>query len=275
MRCAKIRCVAVFQHEVVLPGCSRDWFQQFVAEVHTKVEVLRFEGGRLVEELPEDQEVLLVAGRHAREGAEYRIGPEVGGFSLTITAWDRARGTSVRVLSREDEGIVTNSVTLRSANKPERVEVLGEFQGLRGPRLFRSLSWRVNISLTGWWEYLIAGHGPAPAVVDVTHPLATVRLEIIPRLAEGPAIGSWAVDVVGVVRGQSWARPLIAVGLRLIRRTARSNYRKALDGFAHDAGPVLTALTAKSPAAAAEAAVESLYAPRDQHPVEPPGKELT
>lgn len=266
--------MAVFQHEVVLPGCSRDWFQQFVAEVHNEVEALRFEGGRLVEQLAEDQEVLLVAGRHAREGAEYRIGPEVGGFNLTITEWDRARGTGVRVLSREDAGIIISSVTLRSADKPELVEVLGEFQGLRGPRLFRSLSWRVNISLTGWWEYLIAGKGPAPAVVDVTHPLLTVRLEMFPRLAEGPAIGSWAVDVVSVVRGKSWARPLISVGLGLIRRIARTNYRKALDGFADDADPVLTALTAKSPPAAAKAAFESLYAPRDQHPVEPPGKEL-
>ena len=263
-----------FQHEVVLPGCSRDWFQQFVAEVHDKVEALPFEGGCLVEQLPEDREVLLVAGRHAREGAEYRIGPEVGGFNLTITAWDRARGTSVRVLSQEDEEIVTNSVTLRSANRPELVEILGEYQNLHGPRLFRGLSWRVNISLTGWWEYLIAGKGAAPAVVDVTHPLLTGRIEMFPRLAEGTAIGPWAVDVVGVVRGQSWARPLIAVGLRLIRRKARTSYRKVLDGIAGDADPVLTALTAKSPPAAAKAAVESLYAPRDQRPAEPPGYEL-
>jgi hypothetical protein len=56
-----------------------------------------------------------------------------GGFNLTITAWDRARGTSVRVLSQEDEETVTNSVTLRSANRPERIEVLGEYQNLRGP----------------------------------------------------------------------------------------------------------------------------------------------
>lgn len=266
--------MATFQHEVVLPGCSRDWFQQFVAEVHDEVEALPFEGGCLVEQLPGDREVLLVAGRHAREGAEYRIGPEVGGFNLTITAWDRARGTSVKVLSQEDEGIVTNSVTLRSANRPELVEVLGEYQNLHGPRVFRGLSWRVNISLTGWWEYLIAGKGPAPAVVDVTHPLLTGRIEVFPRPAEGPAIGPWAVDVVAVVRGQSWARPLIALGLRLNRRRVRTSYRKALDGIAGKADPVLTALTAKSPPAAAKAAVESLYAPRDQHPAEPPGKEL-
>jgi hypothetical protein len=97
---------------------------------------------------------------------------------------------------------------------------------------------------------------------------------MFPRLAEGTAIGPWAVDVVGVVRGQSWARPLIAVGLRLIRRKARTSYRKVLDGIAGDADPVLTALTAKSPPAAAKAAVESLYAPRDQRPAEPPGYEL-
>ena len=258
--------MATFQHEVVLPGCSRDWFQQFVAEVHNEVEALPFEGGCLVEQLPGDREVLLVAGRHAREGAEYRIGPEVGGFNLTITAWDRARGTSVRVLSQEDEEIVTNSVTLRSANRPELVEILGEYRDPHGPRLFRGLSWRVNISLTGWWDYLIAGKGPAPAVVDVTHPLLTGRIEMFPRPAEGPATGPWAVDVVGVVRGQSWARPLFAVGLRLMRRRVLTSYRKVLDGIAGNAEPVLTALTAKSPPAAAKAAVESLYAPRDQHP---------
>ena len=61
---------------------------------------------------------------------------------------------------QEDEEIVTNSVTLRSANRPELVEVLGEYRNLHGPRLFRGLSWRVTISLTGWWEYLIAGKGP-------------------------------------------------------------------------------------------------------------------
>jgi hypothetical protein len=37
------------------------------------------------------------------------------------------------VLSQEDEETVTNSVTLRSANRPERIEVLGEYQNLRGP----------------------------------------------------------------------------------------------------------------------------------------------
>jgi hypothetical protein len=35
---------------------------------------------------------------------------------------------------------------------------------------------------------------------------------MFPRPAEGPGIGSWAVDVV-VVRGQSWARPLIPSAL--------------------------------------------------------------
>lgn len=88
------------------------------------------------------------------------------------------------------------------------------------------------------------------------------------------ATGSWAVDVVGVVCGQSWARPLIAVGLRLVRRMARTTYREVLDGIADNADPVLTALTAKSPPAAARAAVESLYAARDQHLAEPPGNEL-
>ena len=90
----------------------------------------------------------------------------------------------------------------------------------------------------------------------------------------GQAIGPWAVDVVGVVRGQSWARPLIAVGLRLIRRRVRTGYRQVLDGIVGNADPVLTALIAESPPAAAKAAVESLYAPRDQHPAEPPGNEL-
>ena len=97
---------------------------------------------------------------------------------------------------------------------------------------------------------------------------------MFPRPAEGGAIGPWAVGVVCVVSGQSWARPLIAVGLRLIRRRVRTGYRQVLDGIVGDADPVLTALTAESPPAAAKAAVESLYSPRDQHPAEPPGNEL-
>ena len=76
-----------FQHEVVLPGCSRDWFQQFVAEVHDEVEALPFEGGCLVEQLPEDREVLLVAGRHAGEGVDHPDSTrELGSFNLAVAA---------------------------------------------------------------------------------------------------------------------------------------------------------------------------------------------
>jgi hypothetical protein len=268
--------MAIFRHHVVLSGCSRDWFQQFVVEVHNEVEALRFDGGHLIEQLSDgqegDPEVVLVAGRHARKGAEYRIGPEAGGYHLTIIAWDRARETGVRVLSREDGATATASVNLRSANRPEIIELAGDYQDPRGSWIAHRLSWRAKISLTGWWEYLIVGKGPAPAVVDVAHPLLKAKLKMFPRPAQGATMGSWAVEVVGVVHGRSWARPLIAVGLGLTHPLVRISYRKMLNEIAGDANPVIAALAKGNPATAAKKAVESLYSPKDRDPAGRPGE---
>lgn len=182
---ARIRYVAVFRHEIVLPSCSRDWLQQFIAELHDQVEALRFDGGHLAEQPPGSQEVLLVAGRHACMGAEYQVGPQASGTRLTITAWNRARETGVRALIRDQGAIITASAKLRSASRPEIIEIRGEYQDPQGPRLFRRASWRAKISLKGWWEYLDAGKGPAPAVAEVTHPLLKGKLEVYPHPAEG------------------------------------------------------------------------------------------
>jgi hypothetical protein len=260
--------MAIFRHQVVLSGCSRDWFQQFVVEVHNEVEALRFEGGRLAWQPSDgqgDPEVVLVAGQHARKGAEYRIGPEAEGLGLTITAWDKARGTGIQLLSREDGEVVDMSVNLRSANQPEIIEILGDYSNPQGSRLGRRASWRANISLTQWWEYLLTGKGPAPVVARATHPLAEGKLEMFPRPAQGTASETaWAVDVVGRVRGRSWARPLAAVGLLMLHRIIWTGYRKGLDDIAGNADAAIARLPDGSPRTAAKAAVGSLLAPKDR-----------
>jgi len=270
--------MAVFRHEVMLSGCSRDWFQQFIVELHHEVEALRFDGGRLVAQLPDGQEgteVVLVAGLHAREGAEYRIGPEADGLRLAITAWDRARETGVRLLGQEDGGIVTTSVKLRSASRPESIEILWELDNPQGAWLTRRAALQVKVSLTRWWAHLLAGKGAAPVVVDVTYPLLKVKLEMFPRPAGDTADGTfWAVNVVTTVRGQSWARPLAAVGLRLFHRMAQAGYGKQLDEIARTANPIITALATGSPRTAAKATVELLYTPKGRVPADWPGKEL-
>lgn len=269
---ARIRRVAVFRHEIVLPACSREWLEQFIAAVHDKAEALRFDGGRLAEQPPDGQEVLLVAGRHARKGAEYQVGPEATGSRITITAWDRARETGVRALTRDQGAIITTSAKLRSANRPEVIEIHGEYRNPHGPWLARRAGWRAKVSLKGWWEYLLASKGPAPAVAEMTHPLLRGKLELYPRPPEGAATGRWAVNVVGVVRGRSWARPPLAVGLALLHPIIRVGYRKALDDMAANASRDFAALVSGSPSAAAEAALKALYAP--PRPGRP-GSELT
>jgi hypothetical protein len=93
--------VAVFRHEVTLTGCTREWFEQFVAEAHREVESLRFEDGHLATghsgDGPADDldAVVLVAGRHAVKGARYQIEPEGDGVSVTITDWNWARRTGI------------------------------------------------------------------------------------------------------------------------------------------------------------------------------------
>ena len=221
------------RHEVMLPGCSRDWFERFVAEVHDEIE----------------------AGQQARRLAD--------GLSVTITTWVRARETGITLLSRADGVLVSTAVKLRSADQPRTIEIHGKYRNPAArSRFVRRADWRADVSLTRWWNCVTAGATAVPATVVVTHPLVRARVALVPRLA-GDVSGAgpqWAVTVVTVLRGRSWARPLAAALLPLLRRMLQAQYRDMLDEMAGEASAAAT-WTERAPHEAARSAVAVLYRP--------------
>lgn len=251
--------MTVFRHEVTLAGCTREWFDQFVAEAHSAAESLRFEDGRLAGAPSGDPAdgpgtVSLVAGRHAARGARYQVGPAADGTSFTVTDWDRARRTGIALRERSGGHEMTAEVRLRSASRPRDIEARGGYRDPGGHWLARRADWSAEVSLAGWWKRLGTGSGTgtgagaAPAAATVSHPLVRARTRAVPRPA-GSAGGQprWAVEVVTTVRGRRWARPLVAVVLVLARASIQDTYRKTLDEIASRASPGIATAAGMSP----------------------------
>ncbi|MGK5531239.1 hypothetical protein [Streptomyces sp. URMC 129] len=250
--------MARLRHTIVLEPVSRRRVDDAVAVVHDIAEGLLAggEGTLIAEDGRPVVEVTLTGGEHLRPGARYGFaasGPHL--TELELLTWDRDRETGVRLdvtepphaVPRGGEtsgALVSSVVRLRSAERPEHVEVTVDAALTRPDGRRRRLRWFTlhgGLDLARWWAAV--GTDPAtratravpgaPALtVDVRHPILRAGVRAVPRA--DAADGRWRLDVEIMLRGRGLARPVAAVPLLVTRRVLHRAIGQALDRLADD-----------------------------------------
>ncbi|UCM89977.1 hypothetical protein [Streptomyces marincola] len=241
--------MARLRHTIDLTSVSRRHVERSVDVAHGVVARLRADGGTL--RAPDGravEEIALRSGEHLRPGARYGLVDSEGQtVEAELLAWDRARGSGVRVAAAEPAHLLPESgrsssarmastLWLRSAERPRRVELSldGALARPDGRRLrLRWFTLSGVLDLARWWEAVEGPGQPGrPAlVVRARHPILRAAVHAGPR--PGPD-GTWRLDVVVMVRGRGLARPVAAVPLLVTRRMMHRALGRALARLAED-----------------------------------------
>ncbi|WP_326598678.1 hypothetical protein [Streptomyces sp. NBC_01803] len=260
--------MARLRHTIVLEPIGRRRVDSAVGVVHDIAESVRADGdgtliagdGRPV------VEVTLTDGEHLRPGARY--GFTASGTYLAaaeLLTWDRRRETGVRFDITEPpytvpEGgetsgaVVSSVVRLRSAERPEHVELTVDGALTRPDGRRRRLRWFTlhgGLDLARWWDAVGgkpggAAPGAPPLTLDIRHPILRAGVTAVPRV--DAADGTWRLDVVITLRGRGLARPVAAVPLLVTRRVLYRAIGQALDRLADDWRAVLLPEIDREPA---------------------------
>lgn len=254
--------MARFRHRVTVIPIPRRWFESSVRTLHALAEslragpdgALRLPDGRAVPELR------LARGEHLRPGARYEAREEAreqaqeedgSPLALLVEEWRSDLATAVRLDLRSPDGAAaTATARLASARSPGTVEADGRLTAPGRESSLRRGSGELRADLAAWWRAAdrrrgTGRGGPAPLTGTLDHRLARARFQITPRRAPS---GRWELTCTVTVRGRSWARPLVALGLLVARVRVRRELASALERAAADWNSAVPGLLRKDAA---------------------------
>lgn len=233
-----------FHHRTKVKAVSREWAEAYVAALQQAVEELRFERGRLS---GPKADIRLLAGKHLKPGARYRIAPlpadEIEPLEATVLTWGSPGPTRIEFSSPEN--VQSGWVELDSVRKPRSVRAAldGEFNGIP------QLTCTADLDLDRWW----AAAGEPALTASARNPIGEGGLSVTVAPADD---GGWTVEASAWVEGRSWGRPLLRVAALLA--ASSEAFEEAVDAYGRWCDLAAAQASGRSPADAAAAALRVL-----------------
>ncbi|WP_327354521.1 hypothetical protein [Streptomyces sp. NBC_01304] len=208
----------------------RPWFEQSVATLNALAQDTYVDGAQVL--LPGGRpvpDVRLAEGTHLKSGAVYEAhGEDLAAPQerMVVKEWDGASRIRVQQHLKHEEMSVFVEAALRSAAKPEDVEVRVETSGRStSARLMRTSS-RAHLRLDTWWRAVSCeSASTVPLEMSVEHRLGRAAVRVAPHRTGG----SWELRCTLSVHACLPLRPLVAIGIWFARRRIGRAFAEAVD----------------------------------------------
>lgn len=251
----------LLRDEKTVTALPRPWSDDFARAMHTELEGLPFEKGRLVTEADEtdadDTErvstvVELVKGRHLKSGARYRVTRQPSDDTQSevhLASLDMTGESLIEVRTISEYGQGSWSAALRTIEHPETLTASGEYAVSGDWEALLRSSWRLD-----------AGLRDTPRLrCHLEHPFFLVKLHLTARPS---AKGTWKVTPELTVEGREAGRPLLQLAHLLDHGKLTAYYAEQVAEAATEWNDRFTDPAAQEPADVAAAVLHDLLTPR-------------